>query len=181
MIVFLDFEASSLDKKSFPVEVAWVFEDGRSQSRLIRPVAGWTDWSSEAEGIHGISRNLLYAEGIAAEVVAREMLETLGGHDLYASSPSWDGKWLSILLRAAGLPRHALRLRKSDDAFADVARSVLGEAASETDIQSLVADVIAGTEPASPAHRALSDAKLELHRWNIVRQTAEKRNRPEAK
>ncbi|RTL19639.1 MAG: transcriptional regulator, partial [Sphingomonadaceae bacterium] len=26
MFVFLDFEASSLAKKSYPIEVAWVFE-----------------------------------------------------------------------------------------------------------------------------------------------------------
>ncbi|MEK1875915.1 MAG: transcriptional regulator, partial [Rhizobium altiplani] len=37
MIVFLDFEASSLSKHSYPVEIAWVFEDGRSRSFLIKP------------------------------------------------------------------------------------------------------------------------------------------------
>jgi hypothetical protein len=53
MIVFLDFEASSLNKKSFPIEVAWVFQDGRSRSYLIRPAPEWIDWSDEAEEVHG--------------------------------------------------------------------------------------------------------------------------------
>jgi hypothetical protein len=172
VIVFLDFEASSLAKKSFPIEVAWLFEDGRSQSYLIRPAADWTDWSSEAEAIHGISRHLLLAEGVAVEAVAAEMIETLTGHDLYASSPSWDGKWLSVLLRAAGLPRHALRLRKSDDAFADALRKTLGAQVPEADIRSRVAEIVESTEPAAPTHRALFDARLELHRWNLARQAA---------
>jgi hypothetical protein len=172
MIVFLDFEASSLDKKSFPIEVAWVFEDGRSQSYLIRPAVDWTDWSSEAEQLHGISQRLLHAEGVAVETVANEMMTTLSGHDLYASSPSWDGKWLSVLLRAAGLPRHALRLKKSDDAFFDAARKILGEEVSETDIQNFVAEIIESTEQLSPTHRALSDARLELHRWEMARRMA---------
>jgi len=37
MIVFVDFEASSLSKQSFPIEVGWIFEDERSFSFLIRP------------------------------------------------------------------------------------------------------------------------------------------------
>lgn len=172
MIVFLDFEASSLNKSSFPIEVAWIFEDGRSQSYLIQPHADWTDWSAEAERVHGISQSLLIAEGVPVEAVANEMMRTLSGHDLYASSPSWDGKWLSVLLRAAGLPRHALRLKKSDDAFADAARAAFGHTVSETEIAALVAKIIESTEPGSPAHRALSDARLELRRWTMAREVA---------
>ncbi len=84
MLVFLDFEASSLSKQSYPVEVAWVFEDGRSRAFLIRPAPDWTDWSSEAEAIHGISRELLEKEDVAVSIIADEMVKTLSGHDLYA-------------------------------------------------------------------------------------------------
>ncbi len=107
MRVFMDFEASSLGKHSYPVEIAWLFEDGRARSFLIRPEAHWTDWSAEAEAIHGLSRAQLHAEGEPAGVIVDEMLATLSGEDLYASSPSWDGQGLSVLLRAAGRPRHA--------------------------------------------------------------------------
>jgi hypothetical protein len=172
MIVFLDFEASSLAKNSYPIEVAWIFEDGRSRSCLIRPAENWTDWSSEAEGIHGIGRDILLAEGVPVEVLAAEMVETLSGHDLYASAPSWDGKWLSTLLRAAGLPRHALRLKKSDDAFLDAARAAIGPNSSEAEIMGLVSGVIESTERVSLPHRALPDAKLERERWILVQRRA---------
>ena len=147
MNVFLDFEASSLSKHSYPIEIAWVFEDGRSRSFLIRPLATWTDWSHDAERIHGITRAMLSSDGTSITSVADEMMKDLAGHDLHASSPSWDGKWLSVLLRAAGRPRHALRLRKSDDLFADTAAFILGDLAATIDLVGLVAQVIEASEP----------------------------------
>ncbi|MBL6080322.1 transcriptional regulator [Belnapia sp. T18] len=125
MIIFLDFEASSLGKHGFPIEVGWVAEDGAGESHPIRPAPGWVEWSAEAEGIHGISRDRLLRDGTPFDAVARRMMETLTNHDLYASAPSWDGKWLSTLLRAAGLPWHALRLRASDEAQRDAVLAVL--------------------------------------------------------
>lgn len=86
------------------------------ESHLIRPAAQWTDWDYEAEAIYGISRDKLAAEGDPHEVVAARMVEVLGHHELFASAPSWHGKWLSVLLRGAGFPRHALCLRDTDEA-----------------------------------------------------------------
>ena len=37
MIVFLDFEASSLSDDSYPIEVGWAGEDGSTEQHLIRP------------------------------------------------------------------------------------------------------------------------------------------------
>ncbi|EJB06776.1 hypothetical protein Rleg9DRAFT_5735 [Rhizobium leguminosarum bv. trifolii WSM597] len=182
MIVFLDFEASSLGKHSYPVEIAWVFEDGRSRSLLIRPAANWTDWSSDAERIHGISREQLARQGVSVAFVVKEMMMALSGHDLYASSPSWDGKWLSVLLRAGGIPRHALRVRKSDDLFIEVAKAIFEEAGmADTDVPALVDDVIAQSEPATSAHRALPDSLLELERFRLVREAAKMRVSPQGK
>lgn len=174
MIVFLDFEASSLSKHSYPIEIAWVFEDGRSRSFLIRPHPGWTDWSDDAEKIHGITRERLQQEGSNVELVAREAVSELSGNDLYATSPSWDGKWLSALLRGGGMPRHTLRLRKSDDLFVEAASTVLEGLIGEIDVTALVADVIAQSEPSNPVHRALPDALLELDRLHLVREAAKK-------
>ncbi|MBB3462528.1 transcriptional regulator [Rhizobium sp. BK377] len=175
MIVFLDFEASSLSKKSVPIEIAWVFEDGSSRSILIRPAADWDDWAADAEAIHGISRELLASEGVPVKQVASEMIEVLTGHDLYASAPSWDGKWLSVLLRAAGFPRHALRLGKSRDAFMAAARELTGAAITETELSKLIDGIVEESKAAIPAHRALADATLELSRWKLVREAAKKR------
>jgi hypothetical protein len=168
MIVFLDFEASSLSKKSYPIEVAWIKENGEEFTALLRPIRDWSDWSLEAEQIHGLSRERLRIEGQPVNEVAHGLVKDLSGHDLFASAPSWDGKWLSALLRAAGLPRHALRLGLSDHAFRQSVRSILAVEAEEKQITRLVDDVIKETEPEKPAHRALDDARLELRRWALA-------------
>jgi hypothetical protein len=176
MLVFLDFEASSLSDRSYPIEVAWVFEDGASEAHLIRPAEGWDDWDPESQAIHGIARATLVAEGTPPDVVAARMVAVLDGHDLRASAPSWDGKWLSKLLRGAGLPRHRLRLKDSDDALAEAAAAVLRGAIPQAQLTSVVARLVAETErPAgtTPLHRALADAQAEHARWRAVRAKAE--------
>ncbi|WEK46424.1 MAG: transcriptional regulator [Candidatus Andeanibacterium colombiense] len=176
MLAFLDFEASSLSKRSYPIEVAWVFEDGRSRAFLIRPAPGWTDWSGEAEAIHRIDRATLVAEGVDHTEVAQAMVECLAGHDLLASAPSWDGKWLSYLLRSAGFPRHTLRLRDSDDAHYECARAILAPVVPPERLAATIAELFARIEirpPGQPpAHRALADAAEERELWLAVRAAA---------
>lgn len=181
MLVFLDFEASSLGKRSYPIEVGWVFEDGRSESCLIRPAPEWTDWDKEAEAIHKITRSELVAEGTPPDAVARRMIEALSGHDLLASAPSWDGKWLSTLLRAAGLPRHSLRLRDSDDALRETATAILASVIPPDRLDDAIAEVLAHTEVRAghqPVHRALADAEDERARWLAVQATARRMTEP---
>jgi hypothetical protein len=179
MLVFLDFEASSLSKQSYPIEVAWVFEDGRSESHLIRPAPSWDDWDAAAEAVHRIARAELLEHGDDHATVARRMVDQLSGHDLLASAPSWDGKWLSVLLRAAKLPRHSLRLRDSDDAHRERAHAILSRTLSNNALASAVADVLEQSEPRRagepPAHRALADAAEEHARWIAIGQLAETR------
>jgi len=176
MRAFLDFEASSLAKLGYPIEVAWVFEDGRTESHLIRPLPAWTDWDERAAAIHGISQAQLAAEGTAVEVVARRVLDTLGGHLVYASSPSWDGKWLSLLLRAGGLPRHALRLKDTDEAQYQAAAEILAETVAAEHLDAAVKAVIASVRTRADnqpiAHRALADAIHERQVWLDIREAA---------
>ncbi|MCU6455995.1 transcriptional regulator [Sphingomonas sp. A2-49] len=176
MLVFLDFEASSLAKKSYPIEVAWVFEDGREESHLIRPPLQWSDWDEAAEAIHHIPRALIEREGTPHDVVAKRMVKVLTGHALFASAPSWDGKWLSALLRAAKLPRHALRLRDTEEAQRETATAILRPAVPAERLGIAVADVVALAEVRDrdmPAHRALADAREEWSRWRTVRDAAQ--------
>jgi len=176
MKVFLDFEASSLGKKSVPIEVAWVFEDGRSADYLIRPAPGWEDWDSRAEAIHRIDRATLLRDGCAHDVVAAAMVDQLTGHALFATAPSWDGKWLSVLLRSAGYPRHLLRLRDSDEALRQSATDILegfvpAEALTGT-VAALIESIDSRASGTAPAHRALADAREEYQRWLMVREKA---------
>lgn len=176
MKAFLDFEASSLAKKSVPIEVAWVFEDGRSADYLIRPAQGWDDWDPRAEAIHHIDRATLLRDGCPHDMVASAMVDQLTGHDLFASAPSWDGKWLSALLRGAGYPRHLLRLRDSDEALRETATDILeGFVPTET-LEAIVANLLDSIDIRAPgtvpAHRALADAQEEHRRWLAVRNAA---------
>jgi hypothetical protein len=176
MRAFIDFEASSLNRHGYPIEVAWVFEDGRSESFLIAPIKKWTDWDPAAEAIHGISREQLAVEGVPAEKVAQRMLADLQGHEVFASAPSWDGKWLSKLLRAGGLPRHAVRLTDTDVGLVDLASALLAPFVPSSDIHRATRKIVAyaGDRFADrePAHRALPDAQLERERWLVVSELA---------
>jgi len=155
MHVFLDFEASSLSKHSYPIEVGWVFEDGVGEGYLIRPAPNWTDWDDTAQAVHGISREQLQADGVLHDVVCTRVVEIFDGNVVYASAPSWDGHWLSMLLRAAGRPRHLLRLKDTDEAFKAAAGGALDRVASarkEISTQAV-------------AHRAVEDARREWSIW----------------
>lgn len=174
MIFFVDFEASSLEKGGFPIEVGWVSETGDAESHLIRPAPGWEVWSAEAERIHRISLPQLLQEGAPHTWVAQRMAEVLTGHALFASAPSWDGQWLSKLLRAAGLPRHALRLRDTDEAQLEAVTAVLETLSAQPEglREEIVAAGRQASEARAPAHRAAADARRELEIWRDIRSRA---------
>lgn len=102
----IDFEASCLpeDGQSFPIEVALARVDGVSRTWLIRPADMWRywDWSSEAEELHGISREMLEHEGRPPIQVLAEMAEFAGGCQVYADA-DLDAYWLEVLADAAGV------------------------------------------------------------------------------
>jgi len=178
-IVFLDFEASSLGKESYPIEVAWVFASGGEESHLIRPAPSWVDWDPASEATHHLTREDLLKQGVPLDAVAGRMLEVLSGHALYATAPSWDGQWLSKLLRGAGLPRHALRLQDTDIAHESAIVTILQRAGvADADMARLAKDILAQARLADegkgdPAHRALADAQRELGIWRDVQLRAQ--------
>jgi hypothetical protein len=178
-IAFLDFEASSLGKHGYPIEVAWVFASGGEESHLIKPAPSWSDWAEEAEAIHGIKQEQLMTEGTPHDEVARRMVAVLTGHMLYATAPSWDGQWMSKLLRAAGLPRHALRLQDTDVAQRCAVVEVLRSAQVPVEHhEAILEDILSKArsrdeEQGAPAHRALADARRELQIWRDVQCRAE--------
>lgn len=169
MRAFLDFEASSLRDDSYPIEVGWVFEDGREEAHLIRPAPSWTDWDVSAEGVHGIGRETLLAEGEPHEAVARRVLDELAPHAVYVGAPSWDGRWLSVLLRAGGFPRHAMRFHDSDEAMMEAALAGLAGAYPPDLLKQAAGDLVERERLAAAhrpvAHRALPDARAERDLW----------------
>lgn len=177
MHVFLDFEASSLADDSYPIEVGWAGEDGSRESHLIRPAPGWSDWDPAAETLHGLSRAQLLSEGEPHEDVAQRALAALAPHEVFVSAPTWDGKWMSVLLRGAGLPRHALRFRPTDEAHRRAVAEAFGGRLAGEELErltkALAAAALQATRPGPPRHRALADAQAELALWREVRRLAE--------
>jgi hypothetical protein len=103
-IYFIDFEASSLDSGSVPIEVGWVDDTGQGESYLIQPQAHWTNWSPQSQKIHGISRETLERDGKPAREVAKRLYGVLQGAILISDNPAYDEYWLATLLDAAALP-----------------------------------------------------------------------------
>ena len=163
MAIFLDFEASSLSKASYPIEVGWVRPDGSGEALLIRPAPDWTDWDWEAERLHRLSRTRLFNEGLPVRQVADRLIALFAEDRVFASAPSWDGHWLSMLLRAAGEPRHLLRLEPTSTAFAEAARAS-GAVPLATEIMALRARL----NPEPVIHRALADARREHAVWQAL-------------
>jgi hypothetical protein len=105
-IVFLDFEASSLMRGSFPIEIGWCDEHGAGQAHLIKPADDWTEWSFKSQDLHGITREQLEREGLPVEVIARRAYAAMGTATtrIYSDNPIHDGMWLQKLLDAGGVP-----------------------------------------------------------------------------
>jgi hypothetical protein len=100
---FLDCEASSLSRKSYPVEIAWSDEAGTIESHLINPYLypkSYTDWDPSSQAIHGLSRNYLSEYGEAPHLVALRLNEALGGRKVFTDAPDIDEFWCRRLFAA---------------------------------------------------------------------------------
>lgn len=98
---FVDFEASGIAPDSYPIEISVVAANFEYQA-LIRPVYYWTHWSFDAQDMHGISRENLFANGLEPSLIAAELNSTFAGARLCSDSPQ-DGFWLDTLYEAAGI------------------------------------------------------------------------------
>jgi hypothetical protein len=100
---FLDFEASSLARHSYPIEVAWNSADGTVESHLISPkeIPYWTDWNAQAQVIHGITKEELFEHGKSPRWICQRMKEALAGKVVYSDNPEYESMWLKTLFAAA--------------------------------------------------------------------------------
>jgi hypothetical protein len=97
--VAIDFEASCLPRhgRSYPIEVG-IADAAGVRSWLIKPDPRWQDWdwTGEAFGLHGITREQLNDEGIAPETVFAELRRAIGGKRVVADSMI-DSYWWNTL------------------------------------------------------------------------------------
>lgn len=105
-LAVLDFEGSCYpdEGKSFPIEVAVCrLRSDEARSWLIRPHEAWRDWTWDAgaEQSHGLTRERLEQDGIAADRVLDELAAFAAGFDVVSDSES-DDWWLEALAKAAG-------------------------------------------------------------------------------
>ena len=94
--LFVDFEASSLSRKSYPIEIAWGSSLDSIESYLISPknIEQWSDWSTDSEEIHGIDRATLIERGAEPSEICSEFLRVSEGCEVYTNNPCWDSMWL---------------------------------------------------------------------------------------
>lgn len=105
-LIFLDFEASSLDKASWPVEwgVAWIAGDEVSAtSMLIKPHPDWpmSAWSPVSADIHGIDLETL-KEAVPAEDAAQSLMDLIRGKTLVSDAPEYEARWLKRMVDLTG-------------------------------------------------------------------------------
>jgi hypothetical protein len=169
IISFLDFEASSLSSRSYPIEVAWSDPAGSIESYLISPegIEEWTDWDPEAEKVHGISRRELVALGLAPQTVCGRLIDQLAGKTIYTDAPKFDGAWLATLFSACGKGKPEFDLRNIDDLLV---QTICPDLAGRT--QGLLTIEILKQEARrqSPRrHRANWDVEYLVKVWELAR------------
>jgi hypothetical protein len=108
---FLDFEASSLHRDSWPIEVglSWIDDSHEIQTfeSLIRPAPHWSEeaWSQASALVHNIPRSALESAP-HVDGVAEGLLKALGGRIALSDAPPFEQHWLDQLLGAAGVTTH---------------------------------------------------------------------------
>ena len=157
--IFLDCEASSLGVASYPTEVGWSRPDGSIASLRINPYAieDWTDWDPVAQGLTGISRELLHKEGHPPRYVAQRLNAELHDRRVYTSAPNFDRAWLGVLFDAADIE---MRFTVGDlwepfHPFVD-------------DQSAMWREVERAREAMGYGHRAGSDVEQLLRAWRAV-------------
>jgi hypothetical protein len=156
-VMCIDFEASSLGRRSFPIEVAIAGAGtGAAQSWLIQPTPLWLatgTWSEDSEALHGLSLARIAAEGKPAATVARALAEALFGKTTLSDNAGHDQAWLEMLFTAGG---RATPFKLED--FGRFATGLITAAGQRPDIAMMRAEAEAhGLFP--ERHRAEPDAR----------------------
>lgn len=155
-----DFEASSLNDGSYPIEFGWSDLDLNSGSFLIRPLLpSWTDWNLDAASAHGIDRDLLFSEGISVQDAAARINYMTGSRMLICDGGESDKRWYRVLFEGAGIEPelHSDLIRDFDLRLSTAAGLVRSQeqAAEELNVLCAMRDIGILKSP----HRAEADAR----------------------
>jgi hypothetical protein len=167
-LLFIDFEASSLDpKRSYPIQFGWQrVRAGRladGGTFLIRPAPHWDvpgSWSEAAARVHGLTRDAL-AGGLDAAGAARRTLELAAGAVVAGDAPSYDRHWWRVLLDELPHKERPPVMLHLDELSTQLVVSVRG-IADET-VVAAARDRACTLRP--PTHRAGDDAAHLARRW----------------
>lgn len=165
--VFIDIEASSLSKESYPIEVAWNNPDGEILSYLINPysIEEWQDWSEESEKAHGIQREDLYSIGVEPEIIVEKLNKCLCDQDVYSDAINHDTKWLDRLFSCTKMSR-MFNIRDFSMLIPNEIRGGgFPGGGIIYDYQEL-----ARQRAGVPAHRAGNDVKYLIELYKIIKQ-----------
>lgn len=102
---FLDFEASGLGMKSYPIELAWSLPSEEVVCYLIKPTRDWVKgavWEEEAERQHGIPFASLEREGRDPIWLCQQMNSQLNKQTVFCDGLPFDSFWLKRLFQASG-------------------------------------------------------------------------------
>ena len=99
----LDIEASGFGSLSYPIEIGVINQAGKRFCSLINPQHDWTHWDTQAESLHGISRQVLHEKGQPVQLVCQQLNQFLHGQVVYSDGWVVDDTWLIKLFHAAGI------------------------------------------------------------------------------
>lgn len=142
---FLDFEASGLHPDSYPIEIG-ICGPYFEYEALIKPTYYWTHWSHDAQDMHGISREMIEADGVEPARICQALNDQFRGQVLWSDS-NFDALWMNIMFEAAGM----------QEAF--VVKNIM----SQIDVLRLPRYLGAGNDRLE--HRALADARAIRACW----------------
>ena len=109
-LAIIDFEASSWDHHSYPIEVGLAFWPSPDEpiygwSTLIKPAEKWTrhgDWSPKSAKVHGISGRELFRNGTPVDRVAAILNKMLGSERIaWCDGDMYDIQCTGKLFKAA--------------------------------------------------------------------------------
>jgi hypothetical protein len=165
---FLDVEASSFHKHSYPIEIAWSDPDGAIETHLINPdgINDWTDWDFHAEQIHGISRKLCRESGVHPKSLCRRMSQSIApGELIYADGGQIDQDWIDVLFGAgSALGFSQFKVIHSDSIMLPLLSSESDSGKSWRLYEKLKQDA---RHKVGSRHRAGSDVQYLLELWQL--------------